>query len=167
MNNYNELKGVSPLIATIIVISLAFMLGALIAPYTFNLVSNTTITTGDDVRDTIRCRNLAYDFVTSYGTNGIVWNFSTNITVIEARIINTGTQNIYNFSFELYVNTSSGDMIYYYDTNSTFQKTESSPLKPGQSTIIKAGISEDLNGTLKELKIRNEACPEVFINQEL
>ena len=160
-------RGVSPLISAVIVIAIAFMLASLIAPYMFDLVSQTSNQTGEDVRNTITCRNMAYDFVTSYGTDGVNWNFTGTADLLEARVINTGTINIYNFSFEILVNTTSGLDIKYYDVNSSYQKTPSLPLKPGQSTILKADVTDVINGSLEEIKIRNEVCQNVYVTQEM
>lgn len=160
-------KGISPLISTVIIIALAFAIGALVAPYTLTTVSDISNDTSGDVVDAIKCRNMAYDFVSGYGTDGVLWNFSGNETLLEVRIINTGTLNAHTFSFEIVLNGTNGLQILHYDTNSTYQKTASSPLKPGHDALLRADISADLNGTLQEVKILNTVCPNVFVRQVL
>lgn len=159
--------GISPLIATAIIISLVFALGAIIAPFTFQLATTTTNETTTTVTETLKCRNMAYDFETSFGIDGVNWNFSGSTTLVEVRIMNTGTINVHDFSFEILLNSTNGLEIKHYDTNSSFQKTSSSPLKPSQSAILRAAIPDDLNGTLKEVKILNQVCLNVFVRQEL
>ena len=86
---------------------------------------------------------------------------------LEAKIVNTGSVNLYNFTFEILTNSSAGFQVTELDVNSTSQKTTGSPLKPGQSAILKALFTIDVNGTLKEVKVLNLVCPSLFVTQEL
>ena len=156
-------KGLSPLISTVIIIAIVFTVAAAVSPWMYNLVTDVTNSTTHDTTSELQCRNAAYDFDTNYGTFGVSWNFSTTNNILSTRIRNTGTVNIYNFSFELTFN----DTIigYYYPTTST-QKFQSTPLKPGQTVFLNASFPEDVNDTLTDIKVMNVVCPNVFVTQE-
>jgi archaellum component FlaG (FlaF/FlaG flagellin family) len=110
------------------------------------------------------CQNLAYDFDNTYGTNGIIWNLTYTNTTLKAKITNTGTINVYNFSFEIIINDS---VVYEADVNSSSQKTATTPLKPGQSAILVMSSSVDYNDTLTAIKVRNLVCPSKFVSQDV
>ncbi len=158
------IKGVSPIIGFVIVIALVFVIAALISPWAFNIAMNATNQTGTTVMNKIICQNSGYDFDTNYGTNGVNWNFTGSDDWLKSKVVNTGTVNLYDFSFEIEINST---IIKYYNVNSTTQKTKASPLKPGQSVILHAALTDDINGTLTKIKILNEACPSIYIEQDI
>ena len=162
-----KLSGVSPIISTVIVILIVMGIAALVSPWAFNIAYNTTNQTAEHQRQQLVCQNVAYTFNTNYGTHGLTWNLSGSPDTLDAQIINTGTINLRDFSFELTLNTTAGYAIYHFDVNSTYQKTSANPLLPGQSAILKANLTQDLNGTLKYVKILNGVCRSVYIEQEV
>jgi len=161
-------KEVSPLISTVIVVLLAFSIAAVISPWAFRLVTKVTNQTESDTNMQLRCQNTAYDFDTNYGTMGLTWNFSGSDDTLTAKIVNTGNINLYNFTFELVVNTTSGLEIKRFSPNATNQITPADPLEPGESSILTANISEDITGTLEEVKVMNPVCPGFYaVNREI
>jgi FlaG/FlaF family flagellin (archaellin) len=162
------MKGVSPLISAIILITITFgILGAIIGPWMFTLTYNTTQQTTESTEQKIMCTNAGYDFDPNYGINGIYWNFLGTSDELKTRITNTGTINLYNFSFEFNINITTGLETKHFSPTPSTQKTSTNPLKPGQSTILDANITEDITGTLKEVKILNDVCPSIYIDQEV
>ncbi|MBU0953718.1 MAG: type IV pilin [Nanoarchaeota archaeon] len=161
-------KGVDPLISTILLVALVVALAAFISPWAFNLAVDTTNQTTEETNMQIRCQNAAYDVDTTYGTNGFTFDISTASDILSTRIVNTGLVNMYNFSFEVFFNSSDeGLVVKELSMNDTFQKTKALPLKPGASAVLRAIFTEDLNGTLQKVKVRNLACPSVFVESDV
>jgi len=151
-----RLKGISPIVSTVILILVVVTLASIVAPWAYELVTNTTGNIDDDTTSDIECQNAGYDFVTTYGIYGVEYNFTLTAHNLNASIRNTGTVTLYNFYFEIRHNTTN---ITYWNTTTATSKTKSSPLKPSETSIIAANITMDLNGTLNEVSILNEVCP--------
>lgn len=162
-----ERLGISPIISTVIIIAIVIATAAIISPWAFDLVTSTTNQTSSYQTQQMLCQNTAYTFDTRYGTNGITWNLTGTTNELDARVINTGSINLKDFRFEVTLNTTSGYAIYYVNINTTYQKTSANPLRPGESAILKANFTQDLDGTLKYVKVMNGVCPSVFIEQEV
>lgn len=163
-----NLKAISPLISAVLLIAIIFSMAAVISPWIYNLSTDVANDTTSNIENQITCQGVSYDFDTNYQTNGVDYNFSSSVDSLEVKIVNTGTINLHTFSLEIEFNsTDNGLEIIYLDVNSSYQKTEAIPLKPGQSTILKSNLTQNLNGTLKEVKIMNEVCPSNFVKQRL
>lgn len=160
-------KAVSALISTVLVLALVFGLAAIISPWLFNITTGVTNQTSTSVNNQITCQAAKYDFDTAFATHGINFNLSGPNDVIEVKVVNTGTVNLYSFSLEIQLNASAGIDIKQLTINQTSQKTEALPLKPGQSAILKANMTQDFNGTLQEVKILNGVCPSNFVRQSV
>jgi flagellin-like protein len=157
-------KGISELISVVVLVAVVIGIGAFVSPWAFNLVRSSTNQTGTNVDTQLLCQNVAYDFDNGYGTNGIVWNLTWTNSTLSAKIVNTGTINLYNFTFDITINNS---LIYEVSVNSTVQKTSSNPLKPGQSVIITMNLTADYNDTLTNVKVRNAVCPSKYVSQDV
>jgi FlaG/FlaF family flagellin (archaellin) len=157
-------KGVSETVSFVVLVALAFAVAAFVSPWVFTLVTNSSNQTEQTVLNKLICGNAAYDFDTDYGTFGVNWNFTGSGDWLRAKIMNTGTVNLYSFSFEIELNDST---IVSYDVNQTAQKTEANPLKPGQSALLQAAITDNINMTLVKVKVRNGVCQNVFVSQEV
>jgi len=160
-------KAISTLISAVLLMAIIFGLASIISPWLFNLTTNVTNQTTTSVTTQITCQAAAYDFDSSFGSQGINYSISGSSDKIEAKIVNTGTINLHTFTFEIELSGSSGLEIKELQVNASSQKTLSLPLKPGQSAILKANITQDLNGTLKQVKVLNSVCPSSFIKQEV
>jgi len=161
------IKGISPVISAVIVVAIVFAIAALSTPWMFEITQNATNQTQIYQETSLLCQNTAYDFDTDYGTYGVSWNFSGTNDTLDVKIINTGSTNLRGFSIEILIDTTTGLDIKQLDVNSTYQRTGANPLKPGQTAILKANITQDLTGTLQEVKILNEVCPSFYVAQEL
>lgn len=151
------MKGVSPLIATTMIVVLVFVLGALVGPWMYDLARSVTSKTENETTKNIECNYAAYDFNSDYETNGVNWTSALNS--LYAEIENTGTQNLYDFSFEAKMN---GTLINHYEPTTATDRTETAPLKPGQSIILNASITVNLdNTTVNSVKIINSICPDI------
>jgi len=163
-NPGKRLLGISPIISAVLLIAVIFTISAFVSPWIFNLARDVTNQTQTDTQTDIKCNNAAYDFQTSYGENGVEWHFSTVNNTLGAKIRNTGTINLYNFSFELTFNET---IIEYFDAKAESQRTSANPLKPGQTAFLNASFTKDVNDTLTEIKILNVVCLNVYASQEL
>ena len=94
---------------------------------------------------------MSYDFVQDYGTNGVDWSF-TGSDYLRVKIKNYGTNNVYGFSFEFELADYS--LIRFKATDAS-QKTMVNPLRPQESTIIEADITQDLTQDLRKVSVRN------------
>jgi len=158
------MKGVSELVSTIVLVVIVMAIGAFVSPWAFNLVRTSTNQTTSNTDMQLLCQNVGYDFDNNYGTNGLVWNLTGSNTTLMAKITNTGTISLYNFTFDIIINDS---LIYEVNVNTTNQKTSSNPLKPGQSAILIMNITQDYNDTLTEVTIRNDVCPSRSITRDI
>lgn len=155
------LYGISPIISVVILIALIFTIAAVVGPWMYELTTRTTNETGSDVERELLCRNTAYDFYTDYGTHGVSWNN----TQLKVRIVNTGSVNLYDFSFEVIVNSS---IIRNFNVTSATQRTQANQLRPSQTAILEAEDAENISGSIiNEVKILNAVCPSVYVSQEL
>ena len=146
------MKGLSPLIGYIMLLSMVVILAATLSPWLIGITQQSTNQTGEDVNKEIYCRDLSYDFVSDYGTYGVEWDFSGTSDYLRAKIKNYGTVNIWGFSFEFELSDYS---FIRFDATQDSQKARSDPLKPGESAIIEANITQDLTTDLAKISVRN------------
>jgi len=156
-----KMKALSPLISATMVIIITFALSALIAPWAFEVARLQANQTSEYADQQTICRNTAYDFDTNYGLNGVNWTSTGTDDNLTVKIVNTGFQNLYNFSLEIMINNS---VILHPDVSDATQKTSTNPLLPGQSTFLNATLN--ITGTVNEVKVINNVCPSVYIRQE-
>jgi FlaG/FlaF family flagellin (archaellin) len=149
------MKGVSESITFVILVALVFTTAAIVGPWVYNMATQRADAERNHTTTVTVCREAGYDFDTSYGTGGITWNFTDNL--LYARIKNTGTVKLYGFWFELILNST---IIMHYDATPGTAKTSASPLRPGESAIIQANLTDNLSTyTLDSVMILNEPCP--------
>ncbi|MBL7206331.1 MAG: hypothetical protein ISS36_01890 [Candidatus Aenigmarchaeota archaeon] len=160
-------KGISPLVAMVVLIIIVFGIAGVVGPWLLNLVRISTQQSGYNTATQLICKNFAYDFDTEYGIDGVDHDFSSTPDKLKSRIENKGTVSAYNFSFEITIEVLDDIVIKNYDVAQASQKTEEDPLKPGESTILVANITEDITGILKEVKIINDVCSDIYIEQDM
>ena len=153
-------KAVSPLVSTILVISIIFVIAGIVGPWAMNFAGRQVNNTGGSAGSQITCQAVSYDFDSSYGNSGTDWDFSGQ-DWLKAKVMNTGTVNLHSFSFQLYIQ-GSGYMFY----QAKDPMDPDSSLKPGQSAVLEADITEDLAGTLTEVKVLNGVCSTFILTQE-
>ena len=159
--------GISPLIATVLIVALVVALANLIVPWAYQFAVKVTNETQGTGQGDIICQGASYQLDTSYGTNGLLWNFTGTTDTLSARITNMGNLNLFNFTFQVTFNETTSVSIQSFFANTTSNPTRASPLKPGHSAIMHAAISADQTGTPVNIKLTNEGCPKVYIEQSL
>ena len=152
-------KAVSPLISTILVISIIFMIAGIVGPWALNFSKRQVGNTGENADNQITCQSTAYDFDSSYGNSGVEWDFPQRM--LKAKVMNTGSVNVHSFSFQLYIQDAG---YRFYQLKNLI--TPDNPLKPGQSAVLEANITEDLSGQLTEVKVLNGVCRTFILAQE-
>ncbi|MEM5871377.1 MAG: hypothetical protein QW051_00725 [Candidatus Aenigmatarchaeota archaeon] len=158
-----KVKGISEMVAAVLIIGITISLALVLGPWMVKLATKTSENVETEVNQEFLCRGVAYGFDTNYGVSGVAWNFSDTPGEISTKIINTGTQNLYNFSLELTFRTDSGlKIITYPDViiSDESQKTKINPLKPGYSCILEAEVNNiESEWTLIKVKVINDLCP--------
>jgi len=84
------------------------------------------------------CRGVSYDFVDSYGDQGIEWDFFGISDYIKVKVRNNGDTVIYGFWFEIEVNGDSKR----FQAMDYSQRTRKNPLKPGENVVLDIDLSE-------------------------
>jgi hypothetical protein len=153
------MKAVSVLLSTIIVIGLIVVIAGLVGPWAINFANRQVNNTGGKADNQITCQNTAYDFDSSFGNSGVDWNFAQR--TLKAKIINTGSVNLHSFSFQIYIQ---GAGYKFFPTKNII--TPDNPLKPGQSALLEANMTEDISGQLTEVKVLNGVCSTFILTQE-
>lgn len=159
-----QVSGVSQIVSFVLLIVISIGIALIVGPWAINLVIDISGRTGNTTTTQIICQQAAYDFDTDYGTDGVLWNFTDNNNTLIAKIDNTGTQNLYGFSFEITINST---IIKNFNATTNTQKTESDPLKPGQYLFLSANVTENITGDLNEVKVINTPCPQNSISVNL
>lgn len=160
------MRGISPLISAVLLIAIIFSLATIISPWLLGLSNDVTNQTTTSVNNQIECQSAAYDFDNDFASGGVDHNFSGSgdEEYLKAKIINTGTISLWDFSFEIEINET---LIKHFDINDTTQKTAALPLKPGQSVILRANLTENLNNSLTQVRVLNGVCPANAIKKEI
>jgi hypothetical protein len=153
------MKGISELLSVIIIIGIIVVIAGLVGPWAMNFSKRQVGNVGDNADSQITCQAVSYDFDSSYGNSGVEWDFPQRM--LRAKVMNTGTVSLHGFSFQLYVQ---GTGYKFYQAKNAM--TPDRPLKPGQSAVLEANITEDLAGQLTEVKVLNGVCRTFSATQE-
>jgi len=161
-----RLHGVSPIVATVVLIAVAMGLIVIVSPWVVDMAARLTNTTGGQaIADTI-CNTAGLAFVTSYGTNGASWNISGANDTLSAMVENTGNVDLGNFSFVLTVNATTAIQVYEYRPTFASQNT-TNPLRPSRKAVLHANMTDDSNGTATYLEVVNGACRKAKAEMDL
>jgi len=156
------MKAIDAILSTILVISIIVVIAGIIGPWALNLARNQANSTGQNANSQITCQSTSYDFDSSFGSNGVEWDFSGGSDWLRAKIINTGTINLYGFSFQVYIQGTG-----YKSFPAKEQSDADNSLKPSESIVIEANITENLAGQLTEVQVLNSVCKGFSLKQEL
>jgi flagellin-like protein len=152
------MKGVSPIIATIILIALAITIGMMLSSWITHWFY---IQTG---RTSVSCA-----LETNYAIESARWNISStslNNTLL-IKVLNKGSRGIYGFGVVL----DNGTRIVQLNSSSSLVNqggiSSSNPLQQEQSAYISVNLTNTtlyypvLGSTLTEVRVTNDACPDV------
>lgn len=159
------MRGISPIISTVLLVAIVLLMAVVVGPWALKLALEASGGATQDVERDLLCRQTSYAFDSDYGNSGVTWAANQTNGTVSAKITNTGSQNLYGFSFEMAMQTPTGLRLVIYPsvniTNET-QRTKANPLKPGYDWIIEADVI-NINDTwsLTEVKLINDVCPKV------
>lgn len=159
------LRGVSPIVSTVLLVAVVFMLGTIVTVWVVEITRNVTNITEDATMSRVECQYASYDFYYDFATKGVNYTFAGSPDYLQIMMQNTGSVNIYNFSIQARVTNSGQLSVQNLEINSTTQKTPASPLKPGQIVLLDAVIT-DITGTLNTIRVNNLACMDEYAEQE-
>ena len=145
------MKGISPVIAAVLLIAITVAVGVLISSWVTQWVTDKTMKTDSDC---VTHTNYKIDSAT-YSSS------TTNMTIM---VTNTGRVELYGFEVQI-LNVT--DIEFYNTTDSRLRVspniTETSPLKEQRSAIIVVDMNgahhSALGSTADRLKVLNKACP--------
>lgn len=160
LSRKKRVKAVSPLIATVLLLGLAFAIAALVGPWAFDTARGITERKANESAGAVMCQSGTYDFDSSWNGTGIGLNVSGTGDSISAKIVNTGYQSLHNFTFIVTVNQTSSVVIKEFTANETTQRTASTPLRPGERTVLGAALTEDITGRVTRVGVVSAVCPE-------
>lgn len=151
------MKGISPFIATVLIIAFTIGAGMLLGPWIYSLTQSQSQTIGKESETRLEC---------NYGgiridDDTIKCSFTGNPDFLNFTIENTGTIDLYNFTCEIKV----GDNITSYNINNSLTNapfTKDSPLRPAQRRTVIVGITDNLPAVNPEwIRIMVPKCPTV------
>src|SRR3989338_8892772 len=149
-----KMCGVSPLISTVILLGLVLAIAALVGPWAYNMARSASERKGNESVTVVQCSGAGYDFDTGWNSSGVGFNVSGTADTLTAKVVNTGYQKLWNFTFMVTVNQTSSIVLKEYTANATTQRQATSPLRPGESLLLGA--------TVTRVRVINEACPSVY-----
>lgn len=134
-------KGISPIVATIILIGVTILIGIMISTW----VSQWLLTTVGNVPSTCPTNTL-------YQLSNAKYNKTTQIMTV--MVTNKGSQVLYNFTIE--VNDTSSNLYRNTSVVTSPSVSSSSPLTQEQSTILTANMTT--TNSIESVKVINGAC---------
>lgn len=148
-------KGISPLIAAVLLIALVVAVGGLTSGFFSGLMKTHTTQIGQESEEKIKCIDSGLDFDTDniHGLDGN--NLTSNMLNIS--VTNTGSTPLYNFTVNYVIEGRgySGKVI-------KNQHTEDDPLGAGLRTVLVTEVQtdKDLSGeTLEKVRVSTRVCP--------
>lgn len=149
-------KGISPLIAAVLLIAFAIAVAGILSGWFTGLVKSQSTQVGSQTEQSIEC---------GYGgiriqTDTIACNFTGSNDELNFSLENSGSINMYDFKVQVYVD----DLVHTYTlkertTNSKF--TDSYPLKPDEIKSVFAAIGDNVTSKDADWIRVTTQCPGV------
>ncbi len=140
------MKGISPIIAVVILIGFTLTIGVLVSSWITQLSTQQTTESETTLSE---CKGLMYSF------SKLDVTYTTSDHILTIKVTNIGTKDIYGFSVEVANSTYiAGDVPIVQNV------LETDPLRPQGSAYIKADLTNYLEmGKLEYVKVLNSVCP--------
>jgi flagellin-like protein len=149
------MKGISPFIATVLIIAFTIGIGMLLGPWIYNLTQSQSQTIGKESENRLECNYAGLRII----GDSIQCTFSGNPDFLNFTLENTGNIDLYNFTAEIKLN----GIIYDYGVNNSITNTaftQSSPLRPGQERTVAVNITDNLASANPDyVRIFTSICP--------
>ncbi len=142
------LKGVSPLIATVLLVAATITLAIVVVPWSIDFAQTQMATVTNQGEEKVNCIEAGLNFKAA----DVNYNSLTNPSVINVTISNSGLVGLYDFRLQFKLgDTYSG--LY----SPTTQYNASSKVSPQQKVTLNASIPQ-LSGTLKSVRVISNYC---------
>lgn len=146
-------RGISPLVATVLLIALVIAVANLAGPWFQDFLKGKTGQVERKSEKEVECIYSDIDFDSS----DVASETNLSSSRVNITLDNSGNEPLYNFTVSYTINGSgySGNVV-------DNQPTSSDPLKPGSRVILKTKIqnSTPLTGkTLQEVRVSTRVCP--------
>lgn len=149
------MKGISPFIATVLLIAFTIGIGAMMGPWISRLAQENSENVAERTKTDIDCQDGSVKIVDT----SILCEFTAPYDKLNFTIQNTGGIDLYNFTCEI----SLGGNIYSYTINNSLTTSyfsSNNPLKPGQSKIAIVDITDNLtSANPSQIRIWSYVCP--------
>ncbi|MBI4017338.1 MAG: hypothetical protein HY366_00120 [Candidatus Aenigmarchaeota archaeon] len=145
-------KGVSPLIATVLLVGFVIGLSGLFINFYTSFQQSRQAELQTTGATTVQCTFASLDFAKA----DVAYNLTTTPDTVNVTIDNTGSVALYDFEVAVWVSGIS----YNYALTNTSAKTSASPMQPGAREIMVANVSDDLSGTLQSVRVVAKNCPQ-------
>lgn len=144
-------KGVSPLIATVILVGIVLGLSAVFINFygPFQKARQSELEESGSVE--VECSFASLEFT----KDDVLYNLTGTTDHVNVTVDNTGTINLYDFEVTAWVS----DVSYTYSPTTATKKTKTSPLEPGARVVLVANVTDDLSGTLESVRVVAKNCP--------
>jgi len=147
-------KGVSPIISTVLLVAFAIALATIVGPWLTGFTKDRGKEVDERGEKQVECVYSSIDFEQEdiyYNLNDDTYPDSTvNIT-----ITNSGSVDVYDPKISLHVN----NRIYSYEPTKETDLNSSNRLEAGTQTYLVTNITDELSGTLKDVRVVFQNCP--------
>ncbi|MBI4177560.1 MAG: hypothetical protein HY516_04295 [Candidatus Aenigmarchaeota archaeon] len=142
------LKGVSPLIATVLLVAATITVSIVVVPWLIDFAQTQMVSVGSQGEEKVNCIEAGLNFQAA----DVGYNTLTNPSTINVTMTNTGLVGLYDFRLQFKLgDTYSG--LY----SPTTQYNASSKVSPQQKVTLNASIP-GLSGTLKSVRVISNYC---------
>lgn len=142
------LKGVSPLIATVLLVASTITLAVVIVPWAIDFAQNQIATVTTQGEEKVNCIEAGLNFQGS----DVGYDSMTNPSRINVTISNTGLVGLYDFRLQFKLGDAYSGLY-----SPTTQYNASSKVSPQQKVTLNASIPQ-LSGTLKSVRVISNYC---------
>ncbi|MFB6075696.1 MAG: archaellin/type IV pilin N-terminal domain-containing protein [Candidatus Aenigmatarchaeota archaeon] len=147
-------KGISPIISTVLLVAFAIALATIVGPW----LTGFTKERGQEVEDRgekqVNCVYSAIDF----DIDDIYYNLSDDTypdSSVNITITNSGSEDVYDPKISLHVS----NRMYSYEPIQDTDLNFSNKLEAGTQAYLVTNITDELSGTLKEVRVVFQNCP--------
>lgn len=144
------MKGISPLIATILVIAMTMTIAGAVVPWAIQFSKTQTTAVGATAEKKINCIEAGVYL----NSADVSYNFSGAADTMNFTVKNSGLVNLYDFKIGVKVG---GTWKWYNPTTSTMVNS-SNPLIPQQTATLNASITDDLASNPSKVRIIAQNC---------
>ncbi|MFH0889971.1 MAG: type IV pilin N-terminal domain-containing protein [Candidatus Aenigmatarchaeota archaeon] len=143
-----EVKGVSPMIATVLLVAMTVTLAAVIVPWAINFAQTQMTTVNTQGEEKVNCIEAGLNFQSS----DVGYDSLANPARINVTITNTGLVGLYDFRLQFKLGDSYSALY-----SPTTQYNVSGKVSPQQKVTLNASIPQ-LTGTLKSVRVISNYC---------